>query len=183
MAGAIPDEAIDYVAREASAMAVREVFDALRADISTQRIRETARKLIESGELRAEVSTQQTFLTLDLYQIQLTNWRDIVASDKEALEELLALRKEEVKSFQVKNELLRKVELAEVQLAKARSEENFDIAMFRFRRVKGHLIVGAILLVVGVFVGQTIEGFNRDRAVPAHKVKVSPKAHKSITHR
>jgi len=178
MAEAIPDEAIDYVAREASALAVREVFDALRADVSTQRIRETARKLIESGELRAEVSTQQTFLTLDLYQIQLTNWRDIVASDKEALEELLALRKEEVKSLQVKNKLLREVELAEVQLAKAKSEEDFDIAMLRLSKIRGHLIMGAILLVLGVFIGQAIEGFNRDRAVPAHKVKVSPKAHK-----
>jgi flagellar biosynthesis component FlhA len=180
LADLIPEQAIDEVVQKSQAMAIADVYRHLRSRIDVKKIIQTAHQLVrlDSDELRAEMAQYQTFLTLDLDEIQRSNWRDILKSDKESLEELLALRREEVKSLQAKVKYTREVELAEVQLAKAKSEQDFDIAMLRLHKVKGHLIAGLIILVVGIFVGQAVEGFNRDRSTPPPKTQKVPPKHK-----
>jgi hypothetical protein len=175
----IPEEAVDSAMRQALAQVIDTVYNQMRSQISVKDIRETGMQLIESEDLRQEMSIHQAFLTMDLYQIQLTNWVDILKTTKDSLDEVLALRKVEIKALQEKNRLLREVELAEVALVKAKAEEDWDIALLRFRKIKGYLIVGVFLLVFGVLVGQVIEGMKRDSQVPVHPSKVhKPKPHK-----
>jgi ABC-type oligopeptide transport system substrate-binding subunit len=150
-------EAINDALKDVAPNAVKDYIQQLRRHISTEEIKEKATQLLDSEELRKEVAVQQVFLTLDLYEIQMANWADILKSTKESLEELLSLRVVEIKAANEKTRVLREVELAEVLLHKTRAEEDWDIALLRFRKIKGHLIVGALLLVLGVFIGQAIE--------------------------
>jgi hypothetical protein len=150
-------EAINDALKDVAPNAVKDYIEQLRRHISSEEIQKKAKELLDSEELRKEVSVHQVFLTLDLYQIQMANWADILKSTKESLEEVLTLRAVEIKASNEKTRVLREVELAEVLLHKTRAEEDWDIALLRFRKVKGHLIVGALLLVLGVFIGQTIE--------------------------
>lgn len=183
LADLIPEQSIDEVVQKSQAMAIADVYRHLRSRIDVKKIIQTAHQLVrlDSDELRAEMAQYQTFLTLDLDEIQRSNWRDILKSDKEKLEEILALRREEVKGLQAKVKYTREVELAEVQLAEAKAQQDFKIAVFRFHKIQGHLIAGLILLVMGIFVGQAVERFNRDRSAPitpAKAYKVPPKPHK-----
>jgi ABC-type oligopeptide transport system substrate-binding subunit len=150
-------EAINDAFKDVAPDAVKAYIQQLRRHISPEEIREKATQLLDSEELRKEVAVQQVFLTLDLYEIQMANWADILKSTKESLEEVLSLRVVEIKAANEKARVLREVELAEVLLHKTRAEEDWDIALLRFRKIKGHLIVGALLLVLGVFIGQAIE--------------------------
>jgi hypothetical protein len=150
-------EAINDALKDVAPDAVKDYIQQLRRHISPEEIREKATQLLDSEELRKEVAVQQVFLTLDLYEIQMANWADILKSTKESLEEVLALRVVEIKAAKEKARALREVELAEVLLHKTRAEEDWDIALLRFRKIKGHLIVGALLLVLGVFIGQAVE--------------------------
>jgi hypothetical protein len=152
-------EAINDALKDVAPTAVKDYIEQLRRHISPEEIREKATELLDSEELRKEVAVQQVFLTLDLYEIQMANWADILKSTKESLEEVLALRMVEIKSANEKTRVLREVELAEVLLHKTRAEEDWDIALLRFRKIKGHLIVGSLLLVLGVFIGQAVEGY------------------------
>jgi hypothetical protein len=152
-------EAINDALKDVAPNAVKDYIQQLRRHISPEEIREKATQLLDSEELRKEVAVQQVFLTLDLYEIQMANWADILKSTKESLEEVLALRVVEIKAAKEKARALREVELAEVLLHKTRAEEDWDIALLRFRKIKGHLIVGALLLVLGVFIGQAVESY------------------------
>jgi hypothetical protein len=156
----IPEEvaqAIDEVLKDVGPKAVEDYMQQLRQHISPEEIREKAVQLLSSDELRKQVAVQQVFLTLDLYEIQMANWADILKTTKEALEEVLALQAIEIKAANEKTRALREVELAEVLLRKTRAEEDWDIALLRLSKVKVHLIIGALLLVLGMFLGQAIE--------------------------
>jgi hypothetical protein len=158
-------EAINDALKDVAPDAVKAYIQQLRRHISPEEIREKATQLLDSEELRKEVAVQQVFLTLDLYEIQMANWADILKSTKESLEEVLALRVVEIKAANEKARVLREVELAEVLLHKTRAEEDWDIALLRFRKIKGHLIVGALLLVLGVFIGQAVESYRHPTQV------------------
>jgi hypothetical protein len=153
------EKAIADALKDVGPNAVQDYIQQVRRHISPEEIREKAMQLLDSEELRKQVAVQQVFLSLDLYEIQMANWGDILKSTKESLEEVLALRVLEIKSANEKARVLREVELAEVLLHKTKAEEDWDIALLRFRKIKGHLIVGALLLVIGVFIGQAVEGY------------------------
>lgn len=166
----IPEEAVDATMRQALIQVIDTVYNQMRSLISVKDIRVTGTELLHSEDLRKEMSVRQAFLTLDLYEIQRANWSDLLSEEKERLEEVLALRKIEIKASNEKIRLLREVELAEVALNKAKAEEDWDIALLRFRKIRGHLFVGAILLVAGIFLGQAI-AFTQQAPQATHSVK------------
>lgn len=170
----IPEQAIDATVRQAMLQVVDTIYNQMKSLISVPEIRKRSQELIDCEDLRKEMSVRQSFLTMDLYEIQRSNWADILNSYEERLKEVLALRKTEIKASQEKLRLLREVELAEVALHKAKAEENFDIALLRFRKIKGHLFFGALLLVLGIFLGQFIENISH----PVQPVKTHTKKHK-----
>jgi hypothetical protein len=167
----IPEEFIESTVKEGMTQVVAAVYNQMRSLISVKDIRAAGLELLNSEDLRKEMSIRQASLTMELYQIQMTNWVDILQETKDFLDEVLALRRLELHSLEEKNRLLREVELAEVALAKAKAEEDWDIALLRFRKVKGHLIVGAILLTVGIFLGQFIESVKHGTPPPHAKVQ------------
>jgi hypothetical protein len=171
----IPEEAVDATMRQALIQVIDTVYNQMRSLISVKDIRVTGTELLHSEDLRKEMSVRQAFLTLDLFEIQRANWADLLSEEKERLDEILALRKVEIKASEVKIKKLREVELAEVALNKAKAEEDWDIALHRFRKVKGHLFVGAILLVAGFFLGQAIASFQQTPQATHSVKKMIPK--------
>lgn len=168
-------QAIGLVVKNFLPQAVDEIFEQLRSHISPEQIRAKAKELLESEELRKEVSVRQVFLTLDLDEIQRANWADILNETKEQTEQVLELRKLEIKAANEKIRVLREVDLAEVTLNKARAEQDFDIALLRFRKIKGHIFLAAVFLVVGLFLGQAISSVNPGQQPTPVKVQKSHK--------
>ena len=167
----IPEEAIGATMRQALSQVVETVYQQMRTQISVKDIRETGIELLKSEDLRTEMSVHQAFLTMDLYEIQRQNWADLLKSDKESLNEVLALRKAEINSLKEKERLFREVELAEIEVHKRRAEEDWDIALLRFHKIKGHLFAGAIILVAGIFIGQAINSIMQPAPQPTHRIK------------
>jgi hypothetical protein len=160
----IPEQLVEATVKDGLSQVVEAVYNQMRSLISVSDIRAKGLELLNSEDLRKEMSVRQAFLTMDLYQIQMSNWVDILQETKDFLDEILALRKVEIKAEAKKLQLLREVQLAEVAVHKAKAEEDWDIALLRFRKIKGHLFLGAVLLVAGVFIGQAIEGAKHPNA-------------------
>jgi hypothetical protein len=152
-------KAVEDVMSDVAPKVVEEFIQQLRRQISPEQIKEKAQQLLDSEELRKEVAVRQVFLTLDLYEIQMANWVDILKTTKESLDEVLRLKAISIKAANEETKKLREVDLAEVALNKARAEEDWDIALLRFKKVRGHLFGAIIILVLGIFVGQTIASF------------------------